>query len=74
MPGVKSGGWFQGLVYKQADPEDLAEKIVQLLSDEKLRKRIGEKSREKILEICDLEETMKNWEAVYHRLKSSDKH
>jgi glycosyltransferase involved in cell wall biosynthesis len=74
MPGVKSGGWFQGLAYKQADPEDLAEKIVQLLNNEELRKRIGERSRETVLEICDLEKTMKKWETVYRALKSSGRH
>lgn len=68
---VKLGRWFQGLMYKQLDHRNLAEKIVQLLRDEKLRRKIGEKSRKVALEICDLEKTMKQWETVYHKLKGS---
>jgi len=68
---VRSSDWFQGLVYKQLDHRDLAEKIVQLLEDEKLRRNIGEKSRKVALQICDLEKNMKKWETVYHELKGS---
>ena len=66
---VRSADWFKGLMYKQLDHRDLAEKIAQLLRDEKLRRKIGEKSRKVALEICDLERTMKKWETVYHKLK-----
>jgi len=68
---VRSADWFQGLIYEQLDHRNLAEKIVQLLRDEKLRRRIGEKSRKTALEIFDLEKTMKQWETVYHKLKGS---
>ena len=68
MADVRSSDWFQGLMYKQLDYRDLAEKIVQLLKDEKLRSKIGEESRKVVLEIYDLEKTMKPLEAVYHRL------
>jgi len=71
MLGVRSGSWFQGLMYKQLDHRDLAEKIVQLLKDEKLRREVGEKSRKIALEIFDLEKTMDKWETVYHELKGS---
>lgn len=71
MLGVRSGSWFQGLMYKQLDHRDLAEKIVQLLKDEKRRRRISEKSRKIALEIFDLEKTMGKWETVYHELKGS---
>lgn len=71
MLGVRSGSWFQGLMYKQLDHRDLAEKIVQLLKDEKRRRRISEKSRKIALEIFDLEKTMDKWETVYHELKGS---
>ena len=66
---VKSADWVQGLLYKQLDHRDLAEKIVQLLKDEKLRRKIGEESRKVALEICDLEKTMKQWETIYHKLR-----
>ena len=68
---VRLGQWFQGLMYKQLDHQDLDEKIVQLLKDRKLRGKIGEKSRKTALEICDLEKTMKKWETIYHKLKGS---
>lgn len=71
MLGVRSGSWFQGLMYKQLDHRDLAEKIIQLLKDEKCRRRISEKSRKIALEIFDLEKTMDKWETVYHELKGS---
>ena len=71
MLGVRSGSWFQGLMYKQLDHRDLAEKIVQLLKDEKCRRRISEKSRKIALEIFDLEKIMDKWETVYHELKGS---
>jgi len=70
---VRSADWFQGLMYKQLDHRDLAEKIVQLLRDEKLRREVGEKSRKVALEICDLEKTMNKWETLYHKLMGSAK-
>jgi glycosyltransferase involved in cell wall biosynthesis len=66
---VRSADWFQGLMYKQLDHRDLAEKIVQLLSDKKLRRKIREDSRKVALELCDLEEIMRRWETVYHKVK-----
>ena len=69
MLGVRSGDWFQGLMYKQLDHRDLAEKIVQLLKDEKLRREVGEKSRKTALEIFDLEKTMKPVKTIYRKLE-----
>ena len=74
MPGVKASGWFQGLTYKQSDHADLADNIAQLLRDEKLLRSIGARSRQKILEFCDFDKIMKNWETVYHELGSHGKH
>jgi len=74
MPGVKASGWFQGLTYKQSDHTDLADSIVQLLRDEKLLRSIGARSRQKILEFCDSDKIMRNWETVYHGLRSHGKH
>ena len=65
---VRHGNWFRGLIYEQMDYRDLAEKIVHLLRDEKLRKRIGEESRKVVLQICDMEKIMAKWETVYHCL------
>lgn len=65
---VRHANWFRGLMYKQMDHRDLAEKIVHLLRDEKLRKRIGEESRKVVLQTCDVEKIMAKWETVYHYL------
>ena len=65
---VKYGNWFQGLMYKQLDPEDMAKKIIQLLRDEKLRKEIGRKSREAAEKMFDLNKNMKKWEQIYRYL------
>lgn len=70
---VRSGKWFQGLMYRQLSHENLAEKIVQLLSNEMLRKKIGEKSRKAALEICNLHKCMKKWEAIYQQLRISSR-
>jgi len=70
MLDVRSSDWFHGLMYKQLDHRDLAEKIALLLKNEKLRRKIGEESRKVALEICDLEKTMKPLETVYHKLKA----
>ena len=71
---VRLAKWFNGLMYEQSNPYDLAEKIVQLLADEKLRRRIGEESRRTILQTSDLEKTMKEWQTIYDRLKDSSRH
>jgi glycosyltransferase involved in cell wall biosynthesis len=42
---VKSGELYQGLTYRPLDYQDLADKIVELLQNENLRKQIGNKSR-----------------------------
>jgi glycosyltransferase involved in cell wall biosynthesis len=71
---VRLAKWFNGLMYEQSNPYDLAEKIVQLLADAKLRRRIGEESRRTILQTSDLEKTMKEWQTIYDRLKDSSRH
>jgi len=69
-PGTKSSDWFFGVTCKQLDHQDMAETIVRLLKNEKTREIIGTKSRKNALEIFDQEKVMKQWEAVYHKLKS----
>jgi glycosyltransferase involved in cell wall biosynthesis len=65
---VRLASWFRGLMYKQMDHRDLAEKIVALLNDKKLRMQIGQESRKVALQICDMNKIMEKWEAVYHAL------
>jgi glycosyltransferase involved in cell wall biosynthesis len=65
---VRLASWFRGLMYKQMDHRDLAEKIVALLNDKKLRMKSGQESRKVALQICDMNRIMKKWEVVYHAL------
>ena len=69
--GIRSLDHFHGLLYKQMDHRDLARKIVYALSNDKLRKEIGEKSRKAALENFDEKKIMKKWENVYHNLKDA---
>jgi len=69
-PGTKSLDWVCGVTYRPLDHRDLAETIVQLLKNAKTRGFIGKKSRKNALEIFDQEKVMKQWEVVYHKLKS----
>ena len=59
---------FKGLTYKQLDYFDLAEKIVQLLQDQKARRRIGEESRRAVVEHCDQKTIAEGWHNIYHKL------
>lgn len=68
---VRSGGWFQGLMYKQLNSRDLSRKIIRLLEDEEFRKDIGKRSRKKALEIGDWERNIAEWEKIYNRYSRS---
>jgi len=59
---------FKGLMYRQLDHWDLADKIVQLLKDKALREKIGRESRQYIMEHCNEDTIMRNWERIYHKL------
>jgi len=59
---------FQCLLFKQRDYQDLAEKILLLLDDEKIRKLMGSESRKLVLKFFDMNKNMKVWENVYHNL------
>ncbi|MCJ7766817.1 glycosyltransferase, partial [Candidatus Bathyarchaeota archaeon] len=48
---VRLANWFRGLMYKQLDHRDLAEKIITLLNDKKLRIHIGQESRKIALDL-----------------------
>lgn len=61
---------FKGLTYKQLDYEDLSEKIVQLLQDDELRKKISEESRKAIVEACDIKNISKTWIELYKRISN----
>ena len=44
---IKSG--YDGFIYKQGDPKDLAECIIKLLKDKKLRSKIGKNGRKNLI-------------------------
>jgi glycosyltransferase involved in cell wall biosynthesis len=54
--------WYCSLVYDGGNPKDLAEKIIQLLKDEELRKEIGQKEKEIAREIGDWNKNMSKLE------------
>lgn len=59
---------FKGLTYRQLDHVDLAEKIIQLLQDQELRRRLSEESRKAVLEICDQKKIAETWSIIYQKL------
>ena len=62
---VTSGDLYQGLTYSPLEYRDLADKIIRLLQNEKLRKQIGNKSRNAAIEIVDKNVVMRKWEELY---------
>ena len=67
---VKSGDLYQGLTYRPRDYQDLANKIIELLQNENLRKQIGNKSRNAAIKIVDENVVMRKWEELYFSLNS----
>ena len=63
---VKDG--YNGLLANVCDPNDLAEKIVNLLNDDKSRMEMGEKSRRRLLENFSIESYVSNYSLEYNRL------
>ena len=66
---VTSGDLYQGRTYRPLEYQGLAEKIVELLQNEKLRKQIGNKSRNAAIEIVDDNVVMRKWEELYFSLQ-----
>jgi glycosyltransferase involved in cell wall biosynthesis len=50
--------WYCSLVYDAGNPKDLAEKIIQLMNDQELRKKIGAKEKKIAREIGDWNKNM----------------
>ena len=64
----KKAEWFYGLEYEPLNYKQLAKKIVYLLENKKLRKKIGKKSRQSAIKYFDWNKLMKKWENVYKDL------
>lgn len=63
---VKEG--YNGLLAEVRNPTDLAKKVDILLSNEELRKKMGEHSRDRLLENFSIESYVKNYSDEYDRL------
>jgi len=57
-----------GFLVPSAEPEKLAETIIQLLKDEKLRKKMGEEGRKRVMEKFSKESMVKNYEELYSQI------
>lgn len=60
-----------GFIIKKGDYRKMAEKVIILIQDEKLRKKMGENARKKILEKFSFETMVKNFSSIY--LKAFEK-
>lgn len=60
--------WYTGLVYRQLDSRDLASKILTVLDDKGLRKRISRESLKSAKENADGRRNMRNIENAYETL------
>ena len=67
---VKDG--YNGLLADVKDPVDLAEKIDVLLSDDELRKTMGEHSRQRLLEKFSYDSYVRNFSETYEGLVKND--
>jgi len=65
---VEPNNCFQGLSYEPDNSRDLAEKIVYLLKNKKLRGKIGKKSRKVALEIYNYNKNIEKFEQLYKNL------
>lgn len=54
-----------GFLVPSAEPEKLAEKIILMLKDEKLRRKMGEEGKKRVKEKFSLERMLKNYEELY---------
>lgn len=61
-------------VFKQKDAEELSEKILKMLKDEKMRRELAEKAREFAKENFSVEAHLKNLKKLYENLLSEKNH
>ncbi len=57
-----------GVFFKPCDPDDIAEKVIELLKDKEKRQRLGEEARKTVLERFTLEEMIEKTEKLYKEL------
>ena len=66
---LRDESWYCSLVYEPGDPKDLGKKILELLKDESLRKKIAEQEKKIAHEIGDWNKNMEKIGANYVRSK-----
>ena len=59
-----------GLIYKSGDAKDLADKVIQLYKNEKLRKEMGENGKKAVIEKYNWENTSKNLIELYEKIEN----
>lgn len=59
-----------GMIHIEKDSEDFSEKVIELFSDEKLRKQLGEQGKKFIENEFSWEQTSKNLVHLYNKLSS----
>lgn len=72
--GLANEPWFRGVVYEPLDSEGLAEKIIYLLKNDELRKKLSEETRKIAIEIGDLSKNIDKWGKIYKSLKDAGKY
>jgi glycosyltransferase involved in cell wall biosynthesis len=58
-----------GLIHKSGDAKDLADKVIQLYKNEKLRKEMGENGKKAVIEKYNWENTSKNLIELYEKIE-----
>lgn len=61
---------FNGLLFKSEDSEELKEKIIYLIENEKIRKELGRNARKTVLERFAIDKMIEATEKVYKELNS----
>jgi glycosyltransferase involved in cell wall biosynthesis len=64
IPEVVEDG-ITGILVPPRDPEALADAILRLAKDEKLRKEMGERGREKAIKEFDIKVAVNNYKRLY---------
>ncbi len=62
-----------GFVCKPRDADEIGKRVIQLLSDNDLRKQMGAHARNRVTELFTLDIFIKNYEEVYHQVFNESK-
>jgi len=56
------------LLYRESNPEDLADKILRVLKDRDLREELSHRVRDRVLKYFTAERMAREYLAIYHEL------